>query len=122
MQRTFYSGHLSIADIIFRSQLTLPPRTDLSIEDTSNIKHFFQETSLHFTLDNVLQFWLGFLRFLLFLDCKFVGISSPYSSLWLTCFPFAKIFKAQWDGDRNMDTIMEISVVHGEPLLLYSEN
>ena len=122
MQRTFYSGHLSIADIIFRSQLTLPPRTDLSIEDTSNIKHFFQETCLHFTLDNVLQFCLGFLRFLLFLDCKFVGISSPYSSLWLTCFPFAKIFKAQWDGDRNMDTIMEISVVHGEPLLLYSEN
>ena len=44
------------------------------------------------------------------------------SSLWLTCFLVAKMFKAQWDKDRNIDTIMEISVVHGQPLLLYSEN
>ena len=28
----------------------------------------------------------------------------------------------QWDRDRNIDTIMEISVVYGQPLLLYSEN
>ena len=56
-----------------------------------------------------------------FRDCKFVGICSPYSSLWLTCFPVAKMPKAQWDRDRNMDTIMEISVVHGQPLP-YSEN
>ena len=56
------------------------------------------------------------------MDCKFVGSSSPYySSLWLMCFPVAKMPKAQWDRDRNMDTIMEISVVHGQPLLLYNE-
>ena len=36
MQRTLYSGHLSTADIIFRSQLTLPSRTDPSIVDTPN--------------------------------------------------------------------------------------
>ena len=30
--------------------------------------------------------------------------------------------KAEWYRDRNMDTIMEISVAHGQPLLLYSEN
>ena len=33
----------------------------------------------------------------------------------------AKMYKAQGDKDRNMDT-MEISVVRGQPLLLYSEN
>ena len=33
----------------------------------------------------------------------------------------AKMYKAQGDRDRNMDT-MEISVVRGQPLLLYSEN
>ena len=55
-------------------------------------------------------------------DCKFVGISSPYLSLCLTCFPVAKMSKVQWNKDRNMDTIMEISVVHGEPFLLYIEN
>ena len=43
MQRTFYSRHLSIVDIIFRAQLTLLPRTDLSIADTSNIKHFVKK-------------------------------------------------------------------------------
>ena len=57
-----------------------------------------------------------------FRNCKFVGISSPYSSLWLTFFPVAKMSKAQWDRDRNIDTITEIAVVHGQPLLLYGEN
>ena len=36
MQRTLNSGHLSIVDIIFRSQFTSPPRNDLSLADTSN--------------------------------------------------------------------------------------
>ena len=80
---------------------------------------------MHFTLDNVLQFHLSFLRSLLCLaslmglwvpwkcrDCKFVGISSPYLCLWLTCFPIAKMPKTQWDRDRNMDTIMKISLAH----------
>ena len=81
---------------------------------------------------NVLQLRLSFLQFYYFTflaslmafsvpwkcrDCKFVGISSPFSSLWLTC----KMPKAQWDRDRNIDTIMEISVAHGQPLLIYSE-
>ena len=122
MQRTLYSGHLSIVAIIFSSQPKLPPRTNLSIADTSNIRHFLKEICIHFTLDNVLQFCLSSLRSLLFyflgslmafsgpwkcMDYKFVGISSPYSSLWLTYFPVAKMSKAQWDRDRTMDTIME---------------
>ena len=111
-------------DTIFRSQLTLPPRTDLSIADTSNIRHFLQKICIHFTLDNVLQFRLSFLWPLSFYflaslmtfsvlwkcrDCKFPRISSPYWSLWLTRFPVAKMPKAQWDRERNMDAIMEIS-------------
>ena len=66
MQRTLYSEHLSIVDIIFRSQLTLHPRTDLSIAGTSNIRHVLQEICIRFTLGNVLQFSLSFLRSLLF--------------------------------------------------------
>ena len=31
-------------------------------------------------------------------DCKFVGISSPFTSLWLTCSPVAKMPKAQCSG------------------------
>ena len=34
-------------------------------------------------------------------DCKFLGSSSPYSSLWLTWFRVAKMPKAQWDMDRK---------------------
>ena len=34
MERARYSGHLSIMDVIFRSQFTLSPRTDLSVVDT----------------------------------------------------------------------------------------
>ena len=99
-----------IVGMIFRFQLTLSPRTDLLIGDTSNIMHFMQKVCIHFTLDNVLQFCLSSLRSLLFYvlgtlmvfsgpwkcrDCKLVGISSPYSSLWLIYFPVAKMSKAQ---------------------------
>ena len=53
------SGNFSIEDIIFRSQLTLPPRTDLSMADTYNIRLFLQEICIHFNLDSVLQFRLS---------------------------------------------------------------
>ena len=119
-------------DIIFRSQLTLAPRTDVSIADTFNLRLFLQEICIHFTLEYGLHFDLCYFTFLATLmsfpvpwkcrNCRFVGISSPYSSLWLTCFLVAKMPKAQWDMDRNMDTIMDISVAHGQPLLLFSEN
>ena len=96
-------------DIIFRSLLTLSPRTDLSIVNKFNIRYFLKEICINFTLDNVLRFSLSFLQSLLFYflaslmafsgiwkcrDCKFVEITSPYSSLWLTSFPIAKISKA----------------------------
>ena len=32
------------------------------------------------------------------------------------------MFEAQWDMDKNMDTIIEISVVYGKPPLFYTEN
>ena len=126
MQRTLYSRHLSIVGIIFRSQLSLPLIVDL-IVDTSNIRLFLQEICIHFTLDNGLQFCLRFPGSLLFhflaslmafsgpwefRNCKFVGFSIPHSCLWLMCFPVANMSKAQWDSDRNMDTIMEIFFVH----------
>ena len=50
MSRTFYSGHLSTADVNFRSQLTFLPRTDFSIADKpdtdiQNIQNISAETS-----------------------------------------------------------------------------
>ena len=48
----------------------------------------------------------------------FQSVSSP----WLTCFPIAKMSKPQWDRDRNMAVIMDISVAHDQPPLLYNEN
>ena len=99
-------------DIILRSQLTLPSITDLSIAGTSNIRHFLQEICIHFTLDNVSQFGLSFLQSLFYFlarlmafsvpwkcsDRKFVGNSSPYSSLWLMCFLVAKMPKRNGTG------------------------
>ena len=86
-----------------------------------------------FTLESALQFRVSFLRSLLFCflgsviifsgtkSSKFAGTSSPYSP-WLTRFAVVKMFKAQWGRDRNMDTIMEISVAHRQPPFPYSEN
>ena len=115
------SGHF-ITDTSL-SQLTLPPRTELLIMNMFNTRHVLQEICIHFTLENVLQFRLRFLWSLSLYfsaslmafsapwkcrDCKFVVVSSPYLSLWLTCFPVAKMSKRQWDRDRNMDTTMVI--------------
>ena len=86
--------------------------------DTSNIRHFLQEIGIYFTLDSVLHFHLKFLWSLLFYflaslmdfsvpwkcrDCKFVAVSSLYLSLWLTCFPVAKMFKRERDRDRILN-------------------
>ena len=92
MQRTLYSGHLSTVDIIFRSQLTLAPRTDLSIAD--NIRHFLQEICIHFTLDNVLEFRLSVLRSLLFyFFSQFNGLFSSMKMQELyICRNFQSVF------------------------------
>ena len=37
-------------------------------------------------------------------------------------FSSFKDVNTQWDKDRNTDKIMEISVAHGQPPLLYSVN
>ena len=54
MWLTFYSEHLSSADIIFRFQFTL---TDFSIASTPkrHMRHFLWEICIHFTLDNILH-------------------------------------------------------------------
>ena len=96
----------SLADI-FRCQFTLPTGTVLLITDTPNIKpcKTFLVRNLSI-LDKVLQF----------------AISSPWSPLWLTHFSVGKTSKVPWGRDRNMDTIIEISISRGQPPLLYSEN
>ena len=52
MQRTLYSEHLSTVDIIFCSQITLPPR----ILDSGDVQYdvFLAEMCIHFTFDNIL--------------------------------------------------------------------
>ena len=42
------SGHLSIAGIIFKSELLLPPRTDLSIAGTPNNRPYKTFLVIHF--------------------------------------------------------------------------
>ena len=51
---------------------------------------------------------------------KLVDISSPYSLQWLRRFPVATMPKAQRGRDRDMDTVMENPVAHGQPTLLCS--
>ena len=87
-----------------------------------------------FTLDNVSQSHLSFLRSLLLYllaslmafsgqwKLKSTEIFSPYSPPCLMRLPVAKMSKMKWTRDRNINTIMEIFVTHEKPPLLYSEN
>ena len=131
MQRTLYSGHLSIADIIFRNQFKIPFRTDLSIADTPNNKpcKTFLARNLYkfylrqcFTVSLKLSLLFVILFFGQFNDLfgpqkwKFTAFSSPYSPPWLVHFPVGKMSKTQLGRIRDMDTIMKISVAYGQPL------
>ena len=130
MQWTLYSGYLSIADIIFRSQFTLPPITDLSIADAPNNRPYktflvrnlyafyfrqFFTVSHKFSSIFVFYFLASLITFSGSLQLKLAG-----TSLWLTSFPVAKMSKVEWERDRNMNTIIEISVAHGQSPLIYS--
>ena len=129
MQRTLYSGHLSIADIIFRSQLTLPSRTDHSIADTPNNRPYKT-----FLVRNLYTFYFGqcftilFDFFSIFVrlfrsikmkNCRY--FQSVFTSM-IDVFSSCEDVSAQWDKDRNMDIIMEISAAHGQPPLPQSVN
>ena len=39
-----------------------------------------------------------------------------------TRFPVGNMSKTQWGRDGNINAILEISVAHGQPPLLYTEN
>ena len=137
MLRTHYRVHLSISGIIFRCQFTLPPRTDLSIADTTNSRLYetflgrnlytfcFRQcftVSFKFSMIFVILFFSQFNGLFRSIKMKIQRDFSPYSPPWLTFFPVAKMIKAQWGRDSNTNAIMEISVAYGQPPLLYSEN
>ena len=133
MQRALYSGYLSIANIIFRSQFTLPPSTDISITDKFDsrpYKTFFVRNLYTFYFKQYLvSFKLFSIVVILFFSqsngiFRYIKmkIGKENSPPQLTRFPVAKMFKAQWGRDANMDAIMEISASHGQPALVYSEN
>ena len=129
-----YSGHISRVDIIFMFQFTLPPRTDLFIADTPNSRpyktllvknmhtfYFGQCFAVSFRFSSILVI-LFFSQFNGFFRYKIAGIFSSNLPPWLTRFLVAKMSKAQWSRDTNIETIMHISIAHGQLLLLYSEN
>ena len=90
MQRTLYNGHLPIP-------LTLPPTTELSIINTFNRRYFLQETCMHFTLDNVLQFRLSFLRSLLFYFLTSLMVFSEVHENVGICSDFQSVFISMVD-------------------------
>ena len=144
LQRTFFWGtdemalklskwNLYVADTLWRTdlygghQIILPPTTDT---DTSYMRHFLQEMCIHFTFDNILQLCLSFLWFLFYFLASLMACSGPrkcrdFQSVFISMvdmFSSCKDVQSVMDRDRNIDTIMEISVAHGQPLLLYKDN
>ena len=71
MQWTLYSRYLSIADIIFRSQFTLPPITDLSIADAPNNRPYKT-----FLVRNLYAFYFR----------QFFTVSLKFSSIFVFLF------------------------------------
>ena len=108
------SGHQSIADITFMSQITLLPRTG----PIRNIYTFY----FRYCLTVWFKFSSIFSDLFWSIKKKIAGISSPYSPPWLMRFPAANTSKAQRCRDRNIDTIMKISVAQRQPFLFHSES
>ena len=137
MYWTLYSGHLCIVDIIFNYQFTLPLSAYLSIADTPNnmsykavllrklYTFYFWQCFTVSTECSSIFFILSFSQFIGLARSIKMKIRWNFQSVFTSmvdAFPSWKMFKAQWARDKNMDTIIEISVAHGQPSLLYSEN
>ena len=126
MQRTLYRVRLSIADIIFRSQFTLPPKLTplqrtypITGRKTFLVRnlytYYFKQSfivSLKFSSIIVILFtFSGSQREI------FAGISSLHSPPWLTRFTFENMSKAQRNRDRR-DALLHMA----NYFFFYSEN
>ena len=116
MQPTLYNEHLSIGDIIFRSQLRLPLRTDFSIADTINNRPynpFLVRNFYTFFFRYVLQFRFCFVQPLLFyfLDSlmafsrpqkrKFTGNFQPVLTSMVDAFSNCKDFQSAMGQEQK---------------------
>ena len=121
---TIYSGHISIGDIILGPNSHYPLELmslQLTCPITFHIRHFLEEIWIHFTLENALKFRLSFYSVRSIKIKIYSHFQSVFTSMADT-FPNCKdVQNALWQ-DRNMDTITEISVSHGQPPILQSEN
>ena len=80
MKQTIYSGHLSIEDIIFKSQFTLPFRIDLSIADKPNNSPYKT-----FLVRNLYTFYFR----------QHFKVSRKFSSIFILLFSqFIKLFRS----------------------------
>ena len=113
IRKPLCSGPLSIADTIFKSKLTLTPRTDLSKAGMPNnrpyktflvvhVHTFYFRQCLEFYI-LLFYFWASLIAFSGPQKLKFAGISSPYSPPWLM-----HLTKSVMGRDRNTDTITQI--------------
>ena len=119
-----YSGHISIGDIILGPNSHYPLELislQLTCPITFHIRHFLEEIWIHFTLENALKFHLIFQS----VRSIKIKIYSHFQSVFTSMvdrFPNCKDVQNALRQDRNMDTITEISVSHGQPPILQSEN
>ena len=123
MQRTLYSGHLS------QPTTFLGPNSHyLCRADTLNNRQYKTFLVRNLYVFYFRQCFAALFKFSsIFVILFFSKINAlfrskiPYSPPQLTGFPVAKMSEAQWVRDRNMNTIMDISVAYDQPPLLYSE-
>ena len=133
MWRTLYSGHLSIADIIFRSEFTLPPRTDLPIANTPNNRPYIRHSLYVFCLRQCFTVSFKFSSIFIILFFSKINVLFRFTKIKLRrdfrsvlafmvdAFPNCKNVQST-TGGRIMDTIIEIFVALWPPPFLYSEN
>ena len=119
MRRILYSGHVSIAKVIYRSQFTLPPRIDLSIADKPNsrpYKTFLIRNLYRFYFRQCATVLLSFLRSLLFyflaslmaffgsLKIKICKDFHAILNSMVNTFPSCKDVLSTMGRDRNIDS------------------
>ena len=125
----------TLQPISFLSTNTYHPLEMISLQRTrpitEHIKNFLLDCCIHFTLDNFYSFI--FLRSLSFFFNQFNGavssiknqISKDFQSLFVSmidAFLSCKDIQSFIGQGQKMDTIMEDSLAHGQPPLLYIEN
>ena len=115
-----YSRHLSTTNFFLRDGWNGTQTLKMKPQCSG---HFIANRSIQWTSNHITPY--NWHRHILYIACSGPRKCRDFQSVFISMvnmFSSCKDVQSVMDRDRNIDTLIKISVAHGQPLLLYKEN